>query len=412
MKRFFRLFAVALALSGTTAVAADIDSGSNGSWAVGGTWVGGVVPDGNGDTATISGNIVTLDNNRSIGGLALNNTGGTGSLTFNADLTVNGTFTAGTLTVLSGATGNDLTLNGNATVSGDFRFQNNGAVTTSVGNTFNFEGHRASSVVLPTLNLNGTTNFTVGNNLSTASVWTNNGEFNRSGGGNITVTAGAMGGFVNAAGATFTHSDAGTLTLTGGSGFDNDGDIVVSAGTLVLNNYTHNGGTITLSGGELDADMSVDAGGLTGNGDLTGNVTLAAGTSLEASGGTLAIDGDLTLNDTTTVSLTLGAGGLLDFDAIAVSGNADINDADLAVTLDPGTVLNVGDTFEFLTATGGSGTFGTLTFTNPSHPDLAGVIDVASNNYTLRITAVPEPSSMALLGVAAVGAVVRRRRRA
>ncbi|MFO0940646.1 MAG: choice-of-anchor tandem repeat NxxGxxAF-containing protein [Pirellulales bacterium] len=134
------------------------------------------------------------------------------------------------------------------------------------------------------------------------------------------------------------------------------------------------------------------------------------------SAGTISLVNDIVLGSSSNTIIELG--GLSNFDRIDVYGSLLINDGLLDVRLMDGFVLEDGMSFQFLTTFNGSRTG---FFHGLAQNSLVGIfgssrlyIDYTSgdgNDVRLfSITAVPEPSSLALVGlVIAVGILSRRR---
>ncbi len=258
-----------------------------------------------------------------------------------------------------------------------------------------------------------------GNVIVTGS-WTNNGTLNR------TQTNNNGGLQLNGTGS-FTNSATGILNVTGGNDFvvsgggtfDNSGTINVDGGELNVNAVTFNAlanSSVNLSNnGSFIGNTTFDNADLSGSGTVTGNVTVANGGSISPgnSPGTLNVTGDLTV-DASTVSMELG--GLTagtEYDVLNVSGTlAFQNGASVALqffgTYDL-TTAAPGDRFDIITTgtalsglTPGSFDFSAVGGTGFWSTDITGT--------SASITFVPEPSSLAFLGLGVVGFAFRRRR--
>lgn len=237
--------------------------------------------------------------------------------------------------------------------------------------------------------------------------------------GNITM--GSTGTFGRAL--TVTAANGGTVTFSGNiltSGTDNSDSITktgqgtvvfsgsntykgttqINAGTLLVNG-THSGGgaytvasTATLGGtGTITEAVNVNSGGFL----LAGNGALASGT--------LTIAGNTNFADGSTIELTLGAAGA--HSSLARSSGTWTFDSDQAFNF-----INLGATVGFydniITGLAGNPGVGSWTIAN------AGWVGTfaydGSNNVDLTLSAVPEPTSIALIVIGLGFTVLFRRR--
>jgi fibronectin-binding autotransporter adhesin len=279
-----------------------ITSGSA-SWSQPGTWTGGAVANGTGNTADFSENLltgnlaITLDGNQTIGSLLLGDAGATynttiatgtgGSLTLAASSGIpvinvaNGSATISA--VITGASGLDETGNGNLILSAANTFTGLTQVTGGIltlGNalalqdsTLDYSGYGGSlsfgTLTAATLGgLQGSQNIALTNTLS-ANV-----------GLTVAGAAAPYSGVISGGGA-LTVSGAGILTLTG------------------ANTYT---GSTTIDAGVLNLNFNL-------SGAPTSNI-IASGSALVVAGGTLNVTGGFSAANTQTFNgLTLNAGG-------------------------------------------------------------------------------------------------------
>lgn len=228
-------------------------------------------------------------------------------------------------------------------------------------------------------------------------------------------------------GGSLTKDGAGTLTLTAANTYD--GDTIITGGTLALgaSGSISSSALIKVSSG---ATFDVSATSFTlgasktlrGAGNVTGAVTMA-GTSTIAGGvdastlGTLTFSGSLTSASGATFSLKLNSDSALS-DAISAAG-LTLNGATLSLTDLGTTTLSGLTTFTLLHSTSSSisGTFAGLgegdSITVGSNSYTISYLANGGNDVTLTASAIPEPSTYAVLfgGLTLAGVIYRRRSR-
>ncbi len=204
-----------------------------------------------------------------------------------------------------------------------------------------------------------------------------------------------------------TTVEAGTLRISGSN--PNPGAITVQTnGTLIMNGDWRASGLITVdNGGTLGGEGQV--------GSISSSGTVAPGNSP----GTLTSYGNVTLNTGSTLSLELQDPLTDPYDTLVMNGGVlYLNGTpELSLSLYGGYVPNIGDAFTIVSGfVGSAGPFDTAfdgIFNGKPDGGMFSVsgstfqIDYNANDITL--TVVPEPHTLGLLGLAALGALLRRR---
>ncbi|MGC4031939.1 MAG: PEP-CTERM sorting domain-containing protein [Tepidisphaeraceae bacterium] len=297
----------------------------------------------------------------------------------------------------------------------------------------------------------GTSSVNVTNSTLTASSfyasWGGTGTVNINAGGKL-ITSNFT-SFSQGAGYTGTLNIAGTgatWQLNGGGayaavrlGYAGDGVINVSNGgsivatstvaganNILFNTSSTGNGTLNLmSGGTIDLGGTSNFTRGTGTGSATFNFTggtlknvasfaipvtqqggtFTAGSSTSAIG-TTALTAGYTLGSAGTLQVDLaGSGGVAgtDFDYYNVTGTASINGY-VALLTASGFTPTIGQTFNILTAS-------TIDITGATAGGWGLSVISGGNGQILQATYVPEPASLAIVGLGAVAALARRRSR-
>jgi autotransporter-associated beta strand protein len=207
---------------------------------------------------------------------------------------------------------------------------------------------------------------------------------------------------------------AGNISGPGTVTKNNAGTVILSATNDYTGNTAINGGLLAVDGSIAGSAVSVNNGGTLGGHGTTGAVTVNTGGTIAPGNsiGTIHI-GDLTLSGTGALSAELNS-DTLTADLVDATGNVTIADGTAVLNLtDLGhTQLPNGTKFTLVTYTGAwnNGAFAGSTFYAGLNAFTVNYQDSFGGGSAVTLTSVPEPTSLAVLGLAA-GALLARRRR-
>ncbi len=242
--------------------------------------------------------------------------------------------------------------------------------------------------------------------------------------------------------ASLTKSGSGTLSLTGKNSYSGATQINAGIVSISLEGSINSSSGVTLNGGELNYNsitpltrpITFTSGTLSGTGKVTdvsagsGGFVRPGGTSATGVIGTLSTD-NLALNSGSTfavdINLATALGKVYQSDTVNVTGTVTL-DGDLFLTLvgGPTGALSPNKTVLLINNDGTDAVSGTFTNISPS-TSISGPLtyaisytyDAATNSFSggndvaITFSSVPEPTSLGIIGLGAVGLLSRRRRR-
>jgi autotransporter-associated beta strand protein len=220
-------------------------------------------------------------------------------------------------------------------------------------------------------------------------------------GQNNEVSANFTGNLIQSAG-TLSLTKVGTGTqIISGTGNTYTGSTAVNGGALVVNGTIGNGNTTVATLGTLGG-----AGTLGGQTTVNGQLDPGAGAGLI---GTLTFGTNLTLNSssTTTFQLDRNAGQTADF--LNVLGALTLGGTNNVVNI--GAALIAGDLFDLFNSPSISGSASELNLPTLD-PGLSWDTTLFATSGIISVITVPEPSSMALAGIAGLVILIAKRRKA
>lgn len=238
-----------------------------------------------------------------------------------------------------------------------------------------------------------------------------------SGAGNVTkIGSGSRGltvGQNNEASANFTGNliqSAGTLSLTKvGTGTQ----IISGTGNTYTGSTTVNGGTLLVNGTIGSGNTTVATLGTLGGGGTLGGITTVNGLLDPGAGagliGTLTFGTNLTLSASSTTTFQLDRNAGQSADLLNVLGALTLGGTNNIVNI--GAALIAGDLFDLFNSPSISGSVSELNLPTLD-PGLSWDTTLFATSGIISVITVPEPSSMALSGIAGLVMLIAKRRKA
>jgi autotransporter-associated beta strand protein len=329
---------------------------------------------------SISNNIAIASGVVGVSGQGLVDTDTNVDAVLNGNITINGTPTNGGH--FGSSSGGSLTIAGTISSSVPVIFQRNNIRLT--GNNI----YTTATTIIAGTTLQVGAGTDAGSIASTSSITNNGSLVYNVGAGSRTLAAPISG-----SGSLTQNSAGGTLALTGTNTYT--GTTTVSVGTLIVNGSHTGGGAYSVASGAI----------LGGNGTIGSTLAVTGSLRPGNSIGTLNVSNDVTWNSGDNWVFELGAGNtsdLLNITGSFTKGTGSVFAFDFAGSTNLGTFKLVDWT--------GSTTFAATDF---SYSNLGGgnTGTFAFNGSQLEFTAVPEPSTWALLAGSLTVVVTLRRRR-
>lgn len=271
-----------------------------------------------------------------------------------------------------------------------------------------------SAAVLGTTDANATASFTGNITLNGANEFTS--------AMNSIVNIGSATGAVSGSGS-ITKTGLGNVALSGANTYT--GNTTVSQGSLIISSggaINSPAATVAVNGGELQVNGSVTAAtvsvasgaNLSGSGSISGAVSIASGANLSPgnSPGTLTVTGNLTMNGTYNWEVaSLGSADLVDVNGILTLSGATLSISGPSLSSGKFTLFAYNNTTALTEGFTGWVNGGTVGNWMINYGDTLAGSNGGTGTFFITVTAIPEPASLLLVGLALASGLTGRRRR-